>query len=298
MSKTDSVLLSRDNKVLIVTINRPHVRNAVDSVTAAALAEAFKEFEPDDALCAAVLTGAGGTFCAGADLREVAEGRRTAIDEDGAGPMGPTWLQLSKPVIAAVEGHAVAGGLELALWCDLRVAARDAVFGVFNRRFGVPLIDLGTVRLPRMIGQGRALDLILTGRAVSGEEALQMGLVNRLVDPGRALAVALELSHMLAGFPQNGLRADRMSVYEQWSLSPEEARRNELKHGLKVLASGESRTGAQRFTSGEGKHGEFARDAQWDDLLTRTRAKGKAQGVTSDADVERLSDEYRRKKKR
>ncbi len=257
MSKTDSVLFSRDNKVLIVTLNRPHVRNAVDSATAAALASAFKEFEADDALCAAVLTGAGGTFCAGADLREVADGRRTAIDEDGSGPMGPTGLQLSKPVIAAIEGHAVAGGLELALWCDLRVAARDAVFGVFNRRFGVPLIDLGTVRLPRMIGQGRALDLVLTGRAVSGEEALQIGLVNRLVDPGKALAVALELAQTLAAFPQQGLRADRMSVYEQWSLSPEDARRNELKHGLHVLASGESRAGAQRFTSGEGKHGEF-----------------------------------------
>jgi enoyl-CoA hydratase len=171
--------------------------------------------------------------------------------------MGPTWLQLSKPVIAAVEGHAVAGGLELALWCDLRVAARDAVFGVYNRRFGVPLIDLGTVRLPRMIGQGRALDLILTGRAVSSEEALQMGLVNRLVEPGKALETAIDLAQMLAGFPQNGLRADRMSVYEQWSLSWDEARRNELKHGLQVLASGESRTGAQRFTSGVGKHGSF-----------------------------------------
>src|ERR1043166_5453107 len=208
MPKTDSVLFSRDNKVLTATINRPHVRNAVDSATAAGLAEAFKEFEADDTLSAAVLTGAGGTFCAGADLREVADGRRTAIDENGAGPMGPTWLQLSKPVIAAVEGHAVAGGLELALWCDLRVAARDAVFGVFNRRFGVPLIDLGTVRLPRMIGQGRALDLILTGRAVSGEEALQMGLVNRLVDPGTALTVALELAHTLAAFPQQGMRAE------------------------------------------------------------------------------------------
>jgi enoyl-CoA hydratase len=257
MSKTDSVLLSRDNKVLIVTINRPHVRNAVDSATALALANAFKQFEADDALCAAVLTGAGGAFCAGADLREVADGRRTAIDENGSGPMGPTWLQLSKPVIAAVEGHAVAGGLELALWCDLRVAARNAVFGVFNRRFGVPLIDLGTVRLPRMIGQGRALDLILTGRGVSGEEALQMGLVNRLVEPGKALETAVELARTLATFPQHGLRADRMSVYEQWSLSPEEARRNELKHGLRVLASGESRAGAQRFTSGEGKHGRF-----------------------------------------
>jgi enoyl-CoA hydratase len=254
---TESVITRCDGKVFTVTINRPEVRNAVDSATAAALAEAFKTFEVDDTLCAAVLTGAGGSFCAGADLREVADGRRTAIDENGAGPMGPTWLQLSKPVLAAIEGHAVAGGLELALWCDLRIAARDAIFGVFNRRFGVPLIDLGTVRLPRMIGQGRALDLILTGRGVSGEEALQMGLVNRLVEPGKALAVALELAHQLSAFPQYGLRADRMSVYEQWSLSPEDARRNELKHGLQVLASGESRAGAQRFTSGEGKHGSF-----------------------------------------
>jgi enoyl-CoA hydratase len=255
----NSVITERHGKVLTVTINRPEVRNAVDSATAAALASAFKEFDAEDALCAAVLTGAGGTFCAGADLREVAEGRRSAIDENDSGPMGPTWLQLSKPVIAAVEGHAVAGGLELALWCDLRVAARDAVFGVFNRRFGVPLIDLGTVRLPRMIGQGRALDLILTGRSVSGEEALQIGLVNRLVDPGKALAVAQEMAHALAAFPQYGLRADRMSLYEQWSLPWDEARRNELKHGLKALASGESRAGAQRFTSGEGKHGSFNR---------------------------------------
>jgi enoyl-CoA hydratase len=253
----NSVITTRDGKILTVTLNRPEVRNAVDSATAAALAEAFKQFEADDALCTAVLTGAGGTFCAGADLREVADGRRTAIDESGPGPMGPTWLQLSKPVIAAVEGHAVAGGLELALWCDLRIAARDAIFGVYNRRFGVPLIDLGTVRLPRMIGQGRALDLILTGRAVSGEEVLQMGLVNRLVDPGEALAVAQEMAHALAAFPQQGLRADRMSVYAQWSLPWDEARRNELKHGLRVLASGESRAGAQRFTSGEGKHGSF-----------------------------------------
>jgi enoyl-CoA hydratase len=254
---TNSVITVGDGKVLTVTIHRPEVKNAVDSATAAALADAFKEFENDDALWAAVLTGSGGTFCAGADLREVADGRRIAVDENGAGPMGPTWLQLSKPVIAAVEGHAVAGGLELALWCDLRIAANDAIFGVYNRRFGVPLIDLGTVRLPRMIGQGRALDLILTGRGVSGEEALQMGLVNRLVEPGNALAAATTLAHMLAEFPQHGLRADRMSVYEQWSLSWEDARRNELKHGLRVLASGESRTGAQRFTSGEGKHGKF-----------------------------------------
>jgi enoyl-CoA hydratase len=254
---TNSVITARDGKVFTVTIDRPEVRNAVDSATAAALASAFKEFEADDALCAAVLTGAGKTFCAGFDLREVAEGRRSTVADGGSGPMGTTWMQLSKPVIAAVEGHAVAGGLELALWCDLRVAAHDAVFGVFNRRFGVPLIDLGTVRLPRMIGHGRALDLILTGRAVSGEEALQMGLVNRLVERGEALAVALELAHTLAAFPQHGLRADRMSVYEQWSLPWEEARRNELKHGLQVLASGESRAGAQRFASGVGKHGKF-----------------------------------------
>jgi enoyl-CoA hydratase len=253
----DSVISRRDGKVLTVIINRPEVRNAVDSATATALADAFKQFEADDTLCVAVLTGAGGTFCAGADLREVADGRRTAIEENGSGPMGPTWLQLSKPVIAAVEGHAVAGGLELALWCDLRIAARDAIFGVFNRRFGVPLIDLGTVRLPRMIGQGRALDLILTGRGVSGEEALQIGLVNRLVESGKALEIASELAHTLAAFPQHGLRADRMSVYEQWSLSWEDARRNELNHGLQVLASGESRAGAQRFTTGEGKHGSF-----------------------------------------
>jgi enoyl-CoA hydratase len=253
----NSVIIARDGKVLTVTINRPEVRNAVDSATASALADAFKAFESDDALCAAVLTGSENTFCAGADLREVAEGRREAVDENGSGPMGPTWMQLSKPVIAAIEGFAVAGGLELALWCDLRVAARDAVMGVFNRRFGVPLIDLGTVRLPRMIGHSRALDLILTGRAVAAEEALQMGLVNRLVEPGDALAAATELAHTLAAFPQHGLRADRMSVYEQWSLSPEEARRNELKLGKQVLASGESRAGAQRFASGEGKHGEF-----------------------------------------
>ena len=257
MPKTDTVLVQRDGKVLIVTLNRPKVRNAVNSATAHALGNAFQKFDKNDDLYVAVLTGAGGTFCAGFDLREVAEGGRATVDKKGSGPMGPTWLQLRKPVIAAVEGHAVAGGLELALWCDLRIAARDAVFGVYNRRFGVPLIDLGTVRLPRMIGHGRALDLILTGRGVSGEEALQMGLVSRLVDPGKALAAALELAGTLAGFPQQGLRADRMSVHEQWSLGWDEARRNELKHGLKVLASGESRAGARRFASGAARHGSF-----------------------------------------
>ena len=258
-AKTDSVLTHRDGKILIVTINRPQLRNAVDSATAHALGKAFEQFDRDEELCAAVLSGAEGTFCAGFDLREVAEGRRTTVDQTGSGPMGCTWMQLSKPVIAAIEGHAVAGGLELALWCDLRVAARNAMLGVFNRRFGVPLIDLGTVRLPRMIGQSRALDLILTGRAVSAEEALQIGLVNRVVEPGKTLATAIELARTLAEFPQHGLRADRMSVYKQWSLDWEQARQNELRGGLDVLASGESREGAQRFASGAGRHGSFGK---------------------------------------
>jgi enoyl-CoA hydratase len=260
--KNDSVLVEREHKVLRVTINRPQARNAVDSETALGLGKAFEQFDRDEQLYVAVLSGADGTFCAGADLREIAEGRRSAIDQNGSGPMGPTWMQLSKPVIAAIEGHAVAGGLELALWCDLRIAARDAVLGVFNRRFGVPLIDLGTVRLPRLIGQGRALDLILTGRAASGDEALQKGLVNRLVEPGKALATTMELAHTLAEFPQHGLRADRMSVYEQWALPWEQARQNELRRGLDVLASGESREGAQRFASGAGRHGKFGKPGQ------------------------------------
>jgi enoyl-CoA hydratase/carnithine racemase len=204
-AKTDSVLVERNGKILNVTLNRPQVRNAVDSVTARTLGTVFAEFDRDEQLCAAVLSGAGGTFCAGFDLREVAEGRRTTVDQTGAGPMGCTWMQLSKPVIAAIEGHAVAGGLELALWCDLRIAARDAVLGVFNRRFGVPLIDLGTVRLPRLIGQSRALDLILTGRAVSAEEALQIGLVNRVVEPGKAVATAIELARTRCGVPATRL---------------------------------------------------------------------------------------------
>ena len=252
----NSVLVERRGKILVVTINRPQARNAVDNATALKLGEAFHDFERDNELNVAILTGAQGTFCAGADLREIAEGRRTAIKEDGDGPMGPTWMLLSKPVLAAIEGHAVAGGLELALWCDLRIAARDAIFGVFNRRFGLPLIDLGTVRLPRLIGHGRALDLIMTGRAVSAEEALQIGLVNRVVDPGEALGSTLELARTIAEFPQQGMRGDRMSAYEQWSLSWEEARRNELRHGLKALDGGEARSGAARFASGVGKHGQ------------------------------------------
>jgi enoyl-CoA hydratase len=253
----DSVLTKREDNVLVVTINRPDARNAVDSLTAEALGDAFKTFEAHDELHVAILTGAGDTFCAGADLREIAAGRRPPVDPKGTGPMGPTWLMLSKPVIAAVEGYAVAGGLELALWCDLRIAAQHAVFGVFNRRWGVPLIDLGTVRLPRIIGQGRALDMILTGRPVSADEALKIGLVNRVVEKGKALESALELAHSLAQFPQQGMRGDRLSTYEQWSLSLDEARENELRHGMKSINAGEAVSGAGNFTAGEGRHGRF-----------------------------------------
>ena len=242
------VATSRSDSILTVTINRPEVRNAVDAATAAALAEAFRSFDTDASLNVAVLTGAGGTFCAGADLKAVAAGRPNALSEVGDGPMGPTRMLLCKPVIAAIEGHAVAGGLELALWCDLRVVARDATLGVYCRRFGVPLIDLGTIRLPRLIGQSQALDLILTGRGVSGEEALRMGLANRLVERGRALESALELARMLASFPQTCMRSDRLSCCEQWGLSTEEAIRNEYRRGLAVLASGESAAGALKFT--------------------------------------------------
>jgi len=257
MNNSKSVLTRRDGNVLIVTLNRPEVRNAVDTATASALAEAFESFDRDDSLSVAVLTGGSGTFCAGFDLREVAKGGRRLTEKETQGPMGPTWMLLSKPVLAAVEGYAVAGGMELALWCDLRIAARDAVFGIFNRRFGVPLIDLGTVRLPRMIGQSHALDLILTGRSVSGDEALRMGVANRLVEPGKALEASVQLAHALAEFPQHGLRGDRMSVYQQWSLSQDDARRNELRLGMNALNSGEAVSGASRFASGVGRHGEF-----------------------------------------
>jgi enoyl-CoA hydratase len=208
----------------------------------------------------AVLTGAGGTFCAGADLKAVAEkrGNRVVPVAEGDGPLGPTRMLLGKPVIAAVEGHAVAGGLELALWCDLRVAAEDAVFGVYCRRWGVPLVDGGTVRLPRLIGHSHALDMILTGRGVAGAEAEAMGLVNRLVEPGGSLAAAVALAHELARFPQGCLRADRLSSYEQWSLPLPEALSREYDGGIEVIRSGETREGAARFAAGEGRHGRFA----------------------------------------
>ena len=247
-----------DGPVAIVTIDRPEVRNAVDGPTAAALADAFHAFDEDRDRSIAILTGAGGTFCAGADLKAVGEGRGNRVEPHGDGPMGPTRLLLSKPVLAAVEGHAVAGGLELALWCDLRVASRDAVFGVYCRRWGVPLCDGGTVRLPRLIGHSHALDLILTGRGVSGDEARSMGLANRLTEPGDARRGAVALAAELAALPQLCLREDRASSYEQWGLPLDEAMLAEYHHGMRVLASGESIAGASRFAAGAGRHGTSA----------------------------------------
>ena len=240
--------------VLTVTIDRPDVRNAVDRATAAELAEAFRDFDADDSLSVAVLTGAGGTFCAGADLKAVSRGEANRVEPDGDGPMGPSRMRLGKPVIAAIEGHAVAGGLELALWCDLRVAAEDAVLGVFCRRWGVPLIDGGTLRLPRLIGHSRAMDLILTGRAVQAQEALAIGLVNRMTPPGEALGRAQELAGQIAAFPQVCLRSDRASALEQWGLDEAGALAAEYRHGLAALEA-EAVAGATRFAEGAGRHG-------------------------------------------
>jgi enoyl-CoA hydratase len=245
-----------DGAVTIVTIDRPAARNAVNPPTAAALAEAFRRFDADASQHVAILTGAVGTFCAGYDLKQTAAGHRGHRLESGDGPMGPTRLMLGKPVIAAVEGHAVAGGLELALWCDPRVAARDATFGVYCRRFGVPLMDLGTIRLPRLIGQSRAMDMILTGRGVLGEEAERIGLANRLVEPGQALTQSLRLAHELARLPQAALRNDRRSALEQWSLDWDEATLNEFRLGIATVATGETEAGARRFAAGIGRHGK------------------------------------------
>ena len=255
-----TVELRTEGPVLIVTIDRPSVRNAVDGPTAALLADAFREFDSNSALSVAVLTGSGGTFCAGADLKSITDGRGNRIDADVSldGPMGPTRMQLSKPVIAAVEGHAVAGGLELATWCDLRVASTTAVFGVFCRRWGVPLVDGGTVRLPRLIGQSHALDMILTGRAVGAEEAHRIGLANRVVPEGHALSAAIELAQQLAALPQRCLRSDRTSVLDQWSLDPSAALARETELGLVTVRSGETREGAARFAAGAGRHGASA----------------------------------------
>lgn len=245
--------------VLVVTIDRPEVRNAVDRPTADALSAAFRSFDADDELAAAILQGSGGHFCSGADLKAMANDpeRANRIDPAGDGPMGPTRMTLSKPAIAAIEGYAVAGGLELALWCDLRVAAEDATLGFFDRRWGVPLIDGGTVRLPRLIGQSRALDLLLTGRPVAAKEAFEIGLVNRLADPGGALDVALELAHGLARYPQAVMRADRKSSLTQWGSDLADAMAVEFHSGVAAAATGETERGAERFASGHGRHGDF-----------------------------------------
>jgi enoyl-CoA hydratase len=241
--------------VRTVTIDRPERRNAVDRATAADLYETFLAADGARAVRVVILTGAGGAFCAGADLRALATGEHRELRAEGPGPMGPTRLRLSKPTIAAIEGPAVAGGLELALWCDLRVVAADATLGVFNRRFGVPLVDLGTVRLPRLIGQSRAMDLVLTGRAIDGREAERIGLANRVVAPGQALAAATDLARELAVLPQRCLRNDRLSLLEQWGIDETAAMRNEIRHGQDTMASGEPLAGAQRFAAGAGRHG-------------------------------------------
>jgi enoyl-CoA hydratase len=242
-----------DGPVAVVTIDRPDVANAVDRPTAEELADAFRRFDADEDAAVAVLAGANDTFCAGADLKAMQEEgapRASRVEPDGDGPVGPTRMLLGKPVIAAVEGHAVAGGLELAVWCDLRVAAEDAVFGVYCRRWGIPLMDGGTIRLARLVGHSHALDLILTGRGVSGEEALRMGLANRLVAPGRAVEVATALAHEIASRPQAALRSDRRSSYEQWSLSLDEALANEYRHGMATLQTGEMFTGLDNYAAG------------------------------------------------
>ena len=253
-----TISIRKHERVTIVTIERPDRRNAVDLGTARALLAAFKTFDVDADTDVAILTGAGGAFCAGADLRALAEGERKPIEPTGDfAPMGPTRLRLSKPVIAAIEGPAVAGGMELALWCDLRVVARSAMLGIFNRRFGVPLVDLGTIRLPRIIGEGRALELILSGRAVYAEEALRIGLVNEIVEDGAALARATELAIHLCGFPQTAMRNDRKSLMDQWSLDEAAAIAHEIELGRATIESGETLTGSKRFSDGDGRHGRF-----------------------------------------
>lgn len=250
------VRVEKNGPITTVILNRPESRNAVDRETAESLARAFRAFDEDDGAMLGVLCGEGGCFCAGADLKAVAAGKGNRVDAAGDGPMGPSRMLLRKPVIAAISGYAVAGGLELALWCDLRVAEEDAVMGVFCRRWGVPLIDGGTIRLPRLIGLGHALDLIITGRAVGAAEALSMGLVNRVVPKGMAREAAEDLAREIAAFPQVCMRGDRLSAYEQFDLSFEEAIANEFNHGMAALKA-ESIAGAGRFARGAGRHGAF-----------------------------------------
>ena len=260
---TAKVSVRADGRVTVVTIERAERRNAIDLETARALLDAFKRFDADPIAAVAVLTGAGGAFCAGADIKALAEGDFEPIEPDGEfGPMGPTRLKLAKPVIAAVEGPAIAGGMELALWCDLRIAARSAVFGFFNRRFGMPIVDVGTIRLPRIIGHGRALELILTGRPVGAEEALRIGLVNELTEDGEALARAVALAQTLCGFPQTAMRNDRRSAIEQWDLRGPAAIANEVTRGLATIASGETLAGLARFKGGAGRHGSFTSESE------------------------------------
>lgn len=252
-----SIQIENSGSTCIVSIQRPERRNAVDWPTAQSLFTAFDEFERDDSLSVAILTGSEGNFCAGADLQAIAEGeQRPLADMQEIGPMGPTRMNLSKPVIAAIDGYAVAGGLELALWCDLRVAALDARLGVFCRRFGVPLIDLGTVRLPRLIGHSRASDLILTGREVSAQEAFDIGLVNRLADKQTALQLAIELAEQIASFPQTCMRNDKLSAQQQWGMPENEACLNEMRLGIDTFETGETVAGATRFKLGAGRHGQ------------------------------------------
>jgi enoyl-CoA hydratase len=251
-----SVSVTTVDRVAVIRIMRPERRNAVDAATAKSLADAFRTFDAEAGLDVAVFAGADDVFCAGADLKAIAAGARVELSAIGDSPMGPPRLRLSKPVIAAIEGPAVAGGLELALWADLRIAGAGAIFGVFNRRFGIPLVDLGTIRLPRIIGHGRAMDLILSGRAVDAAEALSMGLINRCVADGEALSAAIALARKLSSFPQTALRQDRLSVIEQWGLDEDAAIANEISHGLVTIASGETASGALNFGGGAGRHGK------------------------------------------
>jgi enoyl-CoA hydratase len=255
---SEAVAVERDGPVTTVLLSRPERRNAVDGVTATALADAFRAFDADQGAQVAVLHGQGGVFCAGADLHAAGTAKGNRVEADGDGPMGPTRMRLSKPVIAAVAGHAVAGGLELALWCDLRIVDETAVFGVFCRRWGVPLIDAGTVRLPRLIGISRAMDMILTGRPVAAEEALQMGLANRVVAAGSSREAAETLGRELARFPQTCMREDRLSLLESFALAEGDALQNEFHHGLRSLT--EVAAGLERFRAGAGRHGSFGEE--------------------------------------
>ncbi|MFX1304217.1 MAG: crotonase/enoyl-CoA hydratase family protein [Promethearchaeota archaeon] len=251
------IYIEKNYPVFTVIIDNPQVKNAVDGPTASEIANAFRDFEEDENALVGVLWGANGTFCSGANLKAIAKGQGNRIDKEGDGPMGPSRMMLSKPIIAAVAGYAVAGGLELALWCDMRVAEKNAIFGVFNRQFGVPLIDGGTVRLPRLIGLSRAMDMILTGRPVSSQEAYEWGLINRIVDIGQSKLEAEKLAKDLASFPQVCMKNDRMSTYTQFGLGIKEAMIKEFEFGLKTLESKEYLTGSEAFSQGKGKHGFF-----------------------------------------